>query len=471
MIPIYARETCDQGTALVFEEFLLRALRHADRFVCVSENTANDLRRYAAAAGVPVPPVTISRNGSTFEEFFVLREAQYEKKWDEIPKRFVLFVGTIEGRKNHKLILDVWRRLAQQDKDVPSLVCVGRIGWKSDAFIAGLVETNYLDGKVILLKDVSDAQLKVLYKECLFTLCPSFYEGWGLPVGESLAAGKVCVCSDRASLPEVAGKFGVYIDIADAAETYTTIRGLIRSPAKLKKLEAEIRRNYKPITWRSVADRVLKACKEASTSGVNAAARTIPYCTEISFASAPRRDVEGIFGEDLVARIVEARKGLFLFEPMQEENFLRGEDARSGGNWAEPENWGTWSCHSGGELTLDLPPNDAAIYFVHLRARASGPLSDLHVRFHANGELVWDDTIGSRPRNIILRVRKRPVGPDGWQLRLRAEATLTAELRERIATVDGRVPTVGFERMLIVPETDLRTRLDVLTKVYSGTTL
>jgi len=77
--------------------------------------------------------------------------------------------------------------------DPPHLVCVGRLGWKSSSFISTLVETNYLDGKVLLLRDISDTDLRMLYSHCLFTVCPTFYEGWGLPVGESLAMGKICV--------------------------------------------------------------------------------------------------------------------------------------------------------------------------------------------------------------------------------------------------------------------------------------
>src|SRR5713101_7831997 len=90
---------------------------------------------------------------------------------------------------------------------------VGRLGWKSTGFISTVVESGYLGGKIHLLRDICDADLRMLYSRCLFTLCPSYYEGWGLPVGESLAMGKICVCSDRASLPEVAGEFGAYIDI------------------------------------------------------------------------------------------------------------------------------------------------------------------------------------------------------------------------------------------------------------------
>jgi len=85
--------------------------------------------------------------------------------------------------------------MIEQGDDPPHLICVGRMGWKATAFVSGLVETNYLDGRVHLLREISDTDLWTLYSRCLFTVCPTLYEGWGLPVGESLAMGKICVSS------------------------------------------------------------------------------------------------------------------------------------------------------------------------------------------------------------------------------------------------------------------------------------
>jgi glycosyltransferase involved in cell wall biosynthesis len=463
LIPIYARETCDQGTARVFEEFLRRALRHVDHVLSVSENTAKDLRRYVASLSRSAPPITVTQNGSSFDEFLSVGDAAGRNGLDELPDRYVLFVATVEGRKNHRLMLDIWRRMVEAGDDPPYLVCVGRLGWKSEGFLAELVETDYLNGKVILLQDISDADLRLLYSRCLFTVCPSLYEGWGLPVGESLAAGKICVCSDRASIPEVAGEFGVYIDIGNFEQSLETVRGLIIDPAARRKLEQKIHRNYDPIAWRSVAEKVVAACLAAPETEWQEPYpyAAIPYSTEISFAWLGR-DIEGAFGDDLMARIADARRGHFLRDPLREENFLWGEDARGAGLWAEPENWGTWLCHSGGEIVLGLGPNSSQEYYLFLRLRASGPVSDLAMRLSANGEIVWHGSVGPRPKNIVIRMRRRTLGAGGWRLRLKAEADLSAELRQQIAAIDSRVPIIGFERLVVVPEDDLKTRLDIL---------
>ncbi len=263
LIPIYARETCDQGTARVFEEFLRRAVPHVDHWLSVSESTAKDLRRYVRSLALPEPAITVTGNGSSFEEFMSDTAIGDGAEGEVMPDRFVLFVATIEGRKNHQLMFEIWRRMVQDGEDPPYLVCVGRVGWKSQSFIASVVETNALNGKIILLQDVSDAHLRRLYANCLFTVYPSVYEGWGLPIGESLAAGKVCVCSNRTSLPEVAGEFGLYIDIDNAETAWQTMRRLIVDKAARRLQEEKIRASYTPIRWSSVAGAIVAACRTA----------------------------------------------------------------------------------------------------------------------------------------------------------------------------------------------------------------
>jgi glycosyltransferase involved in cell wall biosynthesis len=468
LIAIYARETCDQDTARVFEDFMRRALRHTDHILSVSESTATDIRRYVRSLQIPEPPITVTRNGSSFAEFLPDGGAAGEIGPADVPERFVLFVATVEGRKNHQLMLDIWRRMIADGDDVPHLLCVGRLGWKSSAFLSTLVETDYLGGRVLLLRDISDTDLKMLYGRCLFTVCPTFYEGWGLPIGESLAMGKICVCSDRTSVPEVAGDFGVYIDIANVESSLQTIRGLIASEPARKELEAKIRRDYKPIAWRSVAEKVVAACLAAPKIEWQEPYpyTAIPYSSEISFGRLDR-NTDGM-GETLLQRIAWARRGVFLSGQLDEQSFLRGEEARSAGYWAQPEEWGTWACFSGGEITLGLAPSEELVYHVFLRLRANGPVFEEAISLLANGETVWQGSLGEHSRDLLLRIRRRTIGASGWLLRIRAHLDLTADLEARLSAIDGRLPTIGFERLIIVPDSDLKTRVDVLGMLFSS---
>ena len=94
----------------------------------------------------------------------------------------------------------------------PDLVFVGRFGWRVNDLRDMLEGTDYLGKRVHVLHDLSDTDLELLYRSCMFTAFPSIIEGWGLPVGESLAHGRPCVASNTSSIPEVGGDLVDYID-------------------------------------------------------------------------------------------------------------------------------------------------------------------------------------------------------------------------------------------------------------------
>jgi len=291
------------------------------------------------------------------------------------------------------------------------------------------------------------------------------YEGWGLPVGESLAMGKLCVCSDRASIPEVAGTCGVYINIDDVDDSVRVIRELINDEPNRCMLESKIHRDYVPVTWRSVAERVVAACKSAASVEWQAPYPFIelPYSIEVCFG---RLDSGGdAIGEALLSRIAGARTGRFNDQPLSERNFMLGEAVRYNGAWAEPEPWGTWACTGGAELVFELA-GDASRLDVVLRLRVCGPLKDEPITLHANGELLWEGRVGPHPKDILLRVR-RPAGmASRKRLSIVAGVTLTPELRNGIMEIDRRIPTIGFERLIVVPESDFAARLDLLGKLF-----
>ena len=172
---------------------------------------------------------------------------------------FVLCVCTIEARKNHIYLFYIWQQMIDAGVDVPDLVFVGRHGWRIHDLLSQISASRNLGGRLHVMHGVSDADLGLLYERCLFTVFPSFVEGWGLPVGESLAHGKVCVASSATAIPEAGGKFAVYIDPFNMASGYEAIHKLITEPAHLAELEAKIRREFVPRTWQDVGRGFYKA--------------------------------------------------------------------------------------------------------------------------------------------------------------------------------------------------------------------
>jgi glycosyltransferase involved in cell wall biosynthesis len=170
----------------------------------------------------------------------------------DLPQRpFVLFVSTIEYRKNHMMMVEVWRRLllSHAPATVPLLIFVGREGAMSGDLMRQLRASAYLGGHVRVLKDMSDAGIAELYRRCAFTVFPSLYEGWGLPVTESLAAGRPCLASQATSVPEAGGRLARYFDPLDLAGATRMVEAILADPEGLEAWAADIRTGFQPVPW------------------------------------------------------------------------------------------------------------------------------------------------------------------------------------------------------------------------------
>jgi glycosyltransferase involved in cell wall biosynthesis len=111
-----------------------------------------------------------------------------------------------------------------------------------DDLLRQIANTQNLNGKLVIVEDPSDAELVELYAGCLFTLFPSYYEGWGLPVTESLAFGKPCFISNRTSLPEAGGGLARCFDPEK-------IRSVLEDRQDLMLWEDKVRREFRPVPW------------------------------------------------------------------------------------------------------------------------------------------------------------------------------------------------------------------------------
>ena len=242
-------EMCEPGVVASFEASFRAGLESWDFIVANSHFTAGDVAGLMERIGVRPIPVAAAP----------LAHSLGSAGGGELPEAvagqpFVLCVGTIEPRKNHHTLIEAWKRLAGKRPDLPRLALVGRLGWRTDALARGLTNGETAESKVVWLRNVSDRQLEALYRGCLFTVFPSFAEGWGLPVGESLVHGKAVVTSNRTAMPEVGGKHALYVDPYDGAALEAALEALLYDGKSLKAREALIRRSFRPRTWSDVAD-------------------------------------------------------------------------------------------------------------------------------------------------------------------------------------------------------------------------
>jgi glycosyltransferase involved in cell wall biosynthesis len=260
IIPLRRPEWCDLGTAIAFETWFNRAICLVDLVLAVSAATAKDVSDYARhkslvlrATPAPIPMGTGFKKNQT-------KNAMVSTRLPPL-NSYALVVSTIEARKNHALLFAVWRRLLEDmpAAKVPALVFAGRTGWLVSDLMQQLRNANFLDGKIVHIESPTDEELEALYMGCLFTLFPSFYEGFGLPIRESHAFGRPCITSNASSLAEAGGGLTRYIDPGNTAEAYRVIRETIENRADLNEWRERVQREFQPVAWSESARAFMSA--------------------------------------------------------------------------------------------------------------------------------------------------------------------------------------------------------------------
>jgi glycosyltransferase involved in cell wall biosynthesis len=256
-----------------------------------------------------------------------------------IPKDYVLTVGTIEGRKNHLLLINIWLSLSRKyGGQIPALVIVGRWGWHTDELKNKLKNINYLDGKIIVIGNISDQHLTWLYKNCLFTAFPSFAEGWGLPVGESLAHGKPCIASHVTSIPEVGEEFCRYINPYDPIGATIVFDKTIRDRNGLADWELKIKQKFKPRKWEDMAKTFYETVETLSSKSAKSKQGKWDFEFEPGILYHINRD-------SILLDTVSWRKRMV--------QFVLADD------WHDIEYWGVWSSKPVSHISFatSLPKN------------------------------------------------------------------------------------------------------------------
>jgi alpha-1,3-rhamnosyl/mannosyltransferase len=172
--------------------------------------------------------------------------------------RYILTVGTIEPRKNHRTLLAAFERLAASDPDL-RLVVAGSPGWGAHDFRRALAVSRQRD-RVILAGHVSDDEIGVLLRHCAVMAYPSIYEGFGLPVLEAMALGAPVVTSRVSSLPEAAGGAAVLVDALDVGSVADGIADAMNRREALR--QAGLARAGDR-TWHDVARETLDVYRRA----------------------------------------------------------------------------------------------------------------------------------------------------------------------------------------------------------------
>ena len=316
----------------LFDRYLSLVLATASRVPAISQSSRRDFEAYAAEHGETAPP-----GEATGLPSGLVPTHHAPNPW---ARPYVLFVGTIESRKQHAMALEAWHRLGEQHADLPDLVCVGRLGWHAEEFLEPYVATRGLDGRVsVLTHSVSDEEVAAFYEHSQFTIYPSAYEGWGLPVSESLAFGKVVVAARNSSIPEAGGELASYFTTGDVDEFCTVIERDGLDSTRRAQLEARITSEFHDVTWHHVADVLTREVDEARTSrGGLLMHPTIELGREVML-SVPTASPDAGHADQVFDHLRTEGLTPMLGQPRDPQDF-RIADAALIGQFGSPQTWG-----------------------------------------------------------------------------------------------------------------------------------
>lgn len=261
LIPLDYPRYVTTANATAFKYGFSVAWRKAEKIITISEYSSEQIRKQLPdwkKENIDIDVIHLGSNIShkNDDEDQSIPSSEWQKNLDG--EEFVIFVSTLNPRKNHIFLLRVWEALYDIYGDkLPILVFVGQAGWSYHGIFSTIDAMTPLRHKLVFTDRVSERELHWLYQNTVFTVYPSIVEGWGLPITESLSFGKVCVSSSTSAMSEAAGKFCPVCDPADMDEWIGVVSRLIDDKKNLEHYEEIIERDYVEVSWENTATDVL----------------------------------------------------------------------------------------------------------------------------------------------------------------------------------------------------------------------
>ena len=249
MIPLDFPQFQRPETVLSFENKMRNVARYSDLVICNSRQTGHDVERNMSTWG-KVPKIAVAHLGVRTAS---ARPEDLPPDID-ISNPYFVIIGTIEPRKNHAFLLDIWVRLSEKP-GAPRLFIVGRRGWENRNVFKRL---DRHPANVRELNNISDGAVSALLQRSLGLLFPSYCEGFGLPAIEAAALGIPVICNSLSVFREILGEYPIYADVADIYSWETMIRKLAKNSGSENRLAQNSGMKVTLPTWQDHFDQVLR---------------------------------------------------------------------------------------------------------------------------------------------------------------------------------------------------------------------
>lgn len=248
-----------RDTVSTFKKQMDVVARRADEIIAVSRQTKSDL---VDLYGLDENKIHVVLHGveESFRPIKKMDELQGVRKEYGLPQKFVLQVGTLEPRKNHRNTLEAYRLMCERYTGDHHFVICGKKGWLYND-ILDVAESPALKGKVLFTGYVCDEDLPRIYNLAAAVVYPSLYEGFGLPIVEAMACGRPVLTSDRGAMAEVAEDAALLVDPEDIEGMADGLhRLLVDETLRRDLVEAGLKRASR-LTWEETARSTLQIYK------------------------------------------------------------------------------------------------------------------------------------------------------------------------------------------------------------------
>ncbi len=239
-----------------------RAVRRANHIIAVSHSTKNDLVRML---GVPDEQITVIYEAADPRMRPIPREEALQRVQAlyGVPDEFILFVSTIEPRKNVGGLLRAYQRLREDYRLTPALVLAGSPGWLSDDLHAQVAELGIKDYTYFLGR-VETNDLPYLYNAARCLVHPAFYEGFGLTPLEAMACGTPTIVSNVSSLPEVVGDAALLVDPKQDEEITVALWRILTDRDLAVSLRMKGQQRAASFSWRRAAEQTMAVYRKVA---------------------------------------------------------------------------------------------------------------------------------------------------------------------------------------------------------------
>ncbi|MFH1833039.1 MAG: glycosyltransferase family 1 protein [Candidatus Levyibacteriota bacterium] len=237
------------------------SVKKASKIFAISQASKDDIIK---TYGIPKEKIVVTHLGIKNQKSKIENMDEIKKKYG-IEGNYILFVGTLQPRKNIERLIEAFSKIKNQESGIKNLelVIIGKKGWLYEDILSAPKKFG-IEDKVKFLDFVSDNDLPSFYQNAVCFVLPSLYEGFGLPVLEAMQNNCPVIISNVSSLPEAGGDAALYVNPEDVSDIAEKMRLLINDENLRKELIKKGKKQIGKFSWEKTARETLKVLEEVA---------------------------------------------------------------------------------------------------------------------------------------------------------------------------------------------------------------